>query len=229
MLCRGLRTSYSGVAFRGSPGISGTILGAVATFIVSTIAALGYLGIVVLMAIESACIPLPSEIIMPFSGYLITTGRFNLFAVATAGAVGCTLGSTIAYSLGALGGRRTVERWGRFVLMTPGDLERVDRFFTRYGAVTVFVGRLLPVVRTFISLPAGIAQMPFITFQVYTFAGSWFWCLALAYAGQKLGEAWNASPALKAALHTVDLLVVISLLGLIGWYIVVVVRRIRRG
>jgi membrane protein DedA with SNARE-associated domain len=181
------------------------------------------------MATESACIPLPSEIIMPFSGYLVTTGRFNLFVVATAGTVGCMLGSTIAYGLGALGGRRTVERWGRFVLMTPRDLERVDHFFTHYGAVTVFVGRLLPVVRTFISLPAGIAQMPFVTFQGYTFAGSWLWCFALAYAGQKLGEAWNTNPALKATLHTADLVIVVSLLGFIGWYIVAAVRRIRRG
>lgn len=180
------------------------------------------------MAIESACIPLPSEIIMPFSGYLVTTGRFNIFAVATAGAVGCTLGSTIAYGLGALGGRRTVERWGRFVLMTPGDLERVDRFFAHYGAVAVFVGRLLPVIRTFISLPAGIARMSFVAFQVYTFVGSWLWCLALAYVGKRLGEAWNTNPALKAILHKADLLIVIFLLGFIGWYIIAAVRRIRR-
>ena len=117
------------------------------------------LGIALLMGIESACIPLPSEIIMPFAGYLVYTGQLNLFWVATAGAIGCNLGSIPAYWLGAWGGRPAVERFGRFVLLSRHDLDRTQPFFEKYGGITVLLGRLLPVVRTFIALPAGIARM----------------------------------------------------------------------
>src|SRR5580693_8855262 len=148
------------------------ILEIVGAWIVSVISAAGYPGVMALMAIESACIPLPSEIIMPFSGYLVSTGRFNLALVATAGALGCNLGSTIAYAVGYFGGRRMVERWGGLVLMGRRELALVDWFFTRFGSLAVFIGRLLPVVRTFIALPAGIARMPQGKFQLYTFLGS---------------------------------------------------------
>src|SRR6478752_8352127 len=122
------------------------IIEIVGAWIVSVISAAGYIGIMLLMAIESACIPLPSEVIMPFSGYLVYTGRFNLFWVATAGAIGCNLGSAVAYWIGAYGGRPMVERFGKFVLLDKRDLERTTRFFFKYGSITVFVARLLPVV-----------------------------------------------------------------------------------
>lgn len=175
--------------------------GALFSWIVAAISAAGYGGILGLMALESACIPLPSEIIMPFSGYLVSTGRFNLMLVATAGALGCNIGSTVAYTVGAYGGRPAVLRWGHYVLFGGGELHRMERFFKKFGGAAVFVGRLLPVVRTFISLPAGIARMPWLRFQVYTFVGSWPWCFALAYLGMLLGRQWHSSPALQAGFH----------------------------
>ena len=160
-------------------------------FVTSVIDAGGYAGIAALMGIESACIPLPSEIIMPFAGYLVYLKHLNLFWTATAGAIGCNLGSVVAYWIGAKGGRPLVERYGRWVLMSHHDLDRMTYFFDKYGSITVLLGRLLPVVRTFIAFPAGIARMPQGRFHLYTFVGSWPWCYALAYAGMKLGESWN--------------------------------------
>lgn len=159
-------------------------------FIRSVMLAMGYPGIVVLMAIESACIPLPSELIMPFAGYLVSQGEMNLYWAATAGALGCNVGSVFAYEAGYYGGRQVIERYGRYILMTKHDLELADRFFQKHGAAAVFVGRLLPVVRTFIALPAGIARMPRVKFHIYTFLGSWPWCFGLAYLGVLLGENW---------------------------------------
>ncbi len=196
-----------------------SLVAPVAAWIVGVISAAGYLGIAGLMALESACIPLPSEIIMPFAGYLASTGRFSLVMAATAGALGCNAGSTVAYAVGARGGRPLVERWGRYLLLSPGDLDRADRFFHRFGGPAVLIGRLLPVVRTFIALPAGIARMPQAQFQIYTFVGSWPWCYALAYAGFLLGERWDSDPRLRAAMHRFDLAIV-GLLALgLGWIV----------
>ncbi len=185
-------------------------------FVVSVISQTGYWGIVLLMAIESACIPLPSEVIMPFSGYLASIGRFKLTWVAFAGALGCNVGSFVAYYVGALGGRPLVEKYGRYVLMTRHDLEMADRFFARYGDWAVFIARLLPVVRTFIALPAGIARMNFLRFNLYTFLGSLPWCWALAYAGLKLGERWTV---LREYFHRFDaVLGALILLG-VAWFV----------
>ena len=167
------------------------IVSSLAALIISIISASGYVGVTLLMAIESACIPLPSEIIMPFSGYLVFTGQFKLWIVATAGAIGCNLGSVVAYEIGHFGGRPLVERFGRYILLNKHDLEVADRFFLRHGAVAIFIARLLPVVRTFIALPAGIAKMPRGKFHLYTFLGSWPWCFVLAYIGMKLGQHWD--------------------------------------
>lgn len=165
-------------------------------FITSIIAALGYPGVLVLMAIESACIPIPSEVIMTFSGYLVFLGKFKLEWVAVTGALGCNAGSIVAYWVGVAGGRPLVERYGRYVWLSKTDLERADRWFARYGDWTVFFARLLPVVRTFIALPAGVSRMNFLRFNIYTFLGSLPWCFALAYAGMKLGANWdNLAPA----------------------------------
>lgn len=167
------------------------ILAALSCFIIAVISAGGYAGIAVLMAIESACIPLPSEVIMPFSGYLVFTGRFELFWVATAGAIGCNIGSAVAYAVGYYGGRPLVERFGSYVFMSAREIDWADRFFAKWGNSAVFISRLLPVVRTFIALPAGIARMPQGRFHLYTFLGSWPWCFALAYLGMKAGANWD--------------------------------------
>ena len=192
------------------------ILEVVARFIVSFISHSGYFGIMFLMAIESACIPLPSEVIMPFSGYLVFTGRFRLAWVAVAGALGCNLGSAVAYYVGALGGRPLAEKYGRLVLVSRHDLDRADRWFARYGDGTVFFSRLLPVVRTFIALPAGVARMDFIRFNLYTFLGSLPWCLLLAYAGLKLGARWTI---LRDYFHRFDVAIAVLILAAIAWFI----------
>jgi len=195
------------------------IISALVSFIVDVISGAGYLGVVVLMAIESACIPLPSEIIMPFAGYLVSVGQFGLIGAATAGALGCNVGSTVAYYVAAKGGRAAIERWGAYVLVRPVEIDRAERFFGRYGAVTVFVGRLLPVVRTFIAFPAGLARMPMLQFQIYSFLGSWPWCFALAYVGFVLGARWNSDPAFRRFFHDFDAVIVaICLAGLI-WFV----------
>jgi membrane protein DedA with SNARE-associated domain len=180
------------------------IIAALSAFIISVISAGGYLGIALLMAIESACIPLPSEIIMPFSGYLVYVGRFKLLWVATVGALGCNLGSAIAYAVGYYGGRPLVEKYGSYILLSRHELDWADRFFARYGNITVFISRLLPVVRTFIALPAGVARMNQAKFHFYTFIGSWPWCLGLAYVGMKLGQRWDTDPRLRIWFHRFD-------------------------
>ena len=197
------------------------ILAALATFAVTVISAGGYWGIALLMAIESACIPLPSEIIMPFAGYLVSTGRFDLYLAATAGAIGCNLGSIVAYEAGKRGGRPLVERWGRYLLIGPGELDMADRFFNRWGPIAILVGRMLPIIRTFIAFPPGVARMPLIPFHIYTFVGSWPFCLALAWIGMKLGNAWNSDPRLKAFFHQADLAigaVIVIAGGLYLWH-----------
>jgi membrane protein DedA with SNARE-associated domain len=195
------------------------VLTVITNWAVGSISELGYLGVVILMAIESACIPLPSEIVMPFAGYLASVGKFSLVGAATMGAVGCNIGSTLAYVIAAKGGRRAIERWGTYIFIRPAELAQTERFFARYGAMAVFVGRLLPVVRTFISFPAGLARMPMLKFQVYTFLGSWPWCLALAYVGYVLGKRWDSDPILRRLFHQFDAVIVLALLFACGWFV----------
>jgi membrane protein DedA with SNARE-associated domain len=199
--------------------MSEKIIAFLVQFVTSVIQSGGYLGIAGLMGIESACIPLPSEIIMPFAGYLVYKGVFNLFWVATAGAIGCNVGSVVAYWIGARGGRPLVERYGKWVLMSHRDLDRMTSFFNKYGGITVLIGRLLPVVRTFIAFPAGIAKMPQLRFHIYTFVGSWPWCFALAYAGMKLGEQWHTDPRFERAFHRFHLVVEIVLVAGVIWFV----------
>ena len=198
--------------------MSEKIIALLVHFITHVIDLGGYAGIVALMGIESACIPLPSEIIMTFAGYLVYLGHFSLFWVATVGAVGCNLGSLVAYWIGAKGGRPLVERYGRWVLMSRHDLDRMTEFFLKYGSITVLVARLLPVVRTFIAFPAGIARMPQLRFHIYTFVGSWPWCFALAYVGMKLGEKWHTDPRFQAAFHRFHLGVELALVAGVVWF-----------
>lgn len=195
------------------------IIEILSVFIIATISAMGYWGIILLMAIESACIPLPSEIIMPFSGYLVSTGQMNLWLVGIAGAVGCVVGSMVAYWAGMYGGRPLIEKYGRYVLLSKHDLDIADRWFAKYGEAIVFTARLLPAIRTFIAFPAGVARMNIPRFIFYTFAGSLPWCLGLAYIGQKLGEQWNKDETLRTWFHRFDFVIGIIGLLLAGWWI----------
>ncbi|MDT7541609.1 MAG: hypothetical protein QOE33_1513 [Acidobacteriota bacterium] len=188
-------------------------------FIVATISALGYGGVMLLMAIESACVPLPSEIIMPFAGYLVYTGRFNLWAVGVAGAVGCVVGSLVAYWVGSKGGRPLIEKYGKYILVSTHDLDLADRWFARYGEAIVFFSRLLPVVRTFIAFPAGVARMNLTRFVAYTFLGSLPWCIGLAYVGQVLGKEWDKNDALKTWFHRFDFVIGIVIIAAVVWWV----------
>jgi membrane protein DedA with SNARE-associated domain len=188
-------------------------------WIVSTISALGYPGVFALMAIESACIPLPSEIIMPFSGYLIYTGRFGLWGVSIAGALGCVAGSLVAYWVGMYGGRPVIEKYGRYVLISLHDLDMADRWFATRGELIVFASRLLPVIRTFIAFPAGVARMNLPRFILYTFLGSLPWCMGLAYVGMKLGEQWDKNQALKIWFHRFDFVIGLAGVAVAAWWV----------
>ncbi|MCL1925605.1 MAG: DedA family protein [Syntrophorhabdaceae bacterium] len=191
------------------------ILETLAGFIIFVISGMGLPGIALLMAIESACIPLPSEIIMPFSGYLVFKGEHSLLAVSLAGAIGCVIGSIPAYYLGMYGGRPLIEKYGKYILMSSHDLDLADRWFQRYGEIIVFVARLLPVIRTFIAFPAGVARMNMTRFIIYTFAGSFPWCLGLAYIGMVLGENW---PTLRVYFHRFDMLIgAVLIAGAVWW------------
>jgi len=173
-----------------------------------------YVVVFVLMALQSACIPIPSEVIMPFAGYKLAHGWLDLVIVATVASLASNLGSIPAYWLGAKGGRPMVERYGRFILLNGHDLDLADRFFNRFGSIAVLIGRMLPIVRTFIAFPAGIAKMNKVRFHIYTFLGSWPWCFALAYIGMKLGARWDSDPRFKAVFHRfqlgVELLIVVG-------------------
>lgn len=202
------------------------LIAALAGFVIAVISRFQYVGIALLMAVESACVPLPSEIIMPFSGYLVSRGELKLWLVSLAGAVGCVIGSWLAYAIGAKGGRPLVERYGRYVLVSHRDLDLADRWFQRHGDITIFVGRLLPVVRTFIAFPAGVARMPLGRFTAYTFLGSLIWCWGLAWVGVKLGEHWNT---LGVYFHRFDA-VIVALVALgAGFYVWRHVRHARRA
>lgn len=194
----------------------GKLMAAVAAFIIGTLSALGYVGVVLLMGVESACIPLPSELIMPFAGYLVFKGQLTLWGVAVAGAVGCVLGSLVAYYVGMFGGRPLVQRYGRYLLISHHDLDLADHWFARHGDITIFVGRLLPVVRTFIAFPAGVARMPLGKFVIYTFVGSLIWCWGLAWVGQSLGEHWDT---LGVYFHRFDAAVAATILAAAAWWI----------
>lgn len=192
------------------------VIEVLALFIINFISASGYLGIVLLMAIESACIPLPSEIIMPFSGYLVFRGDFELYRVGFAGALGCVVGSIPAYYLGLYGGRPLIERYGKYILISHRDLDLADCWFDRWGDWAIFFSRLLPVVRTFISFPAGVARMNFLRFVIYTLIGSFPWCLGLAYVGMKLGQNWNT---LGAYFHRFDIIIGVFIALGVAYYV----------
>lgn len=177
-------------------------------------------GVVLLMAIESACIPVPSELIMPLAGWMLIKAQslpvsYTLVAGAY-GALGNTIGSLVAYVVGMWGGRPFLKKYGRYLLISRHDLDRADRWFARRGSWAIFISRILPVIRTFISLPAGIARMNLIKFTIYTFAGSFIWSVALAYGGYQLGEHWEQ---MRAVMRPFDIPVAAVILIFIGLYI----------
>ncbi len=191
----------------------------VIAFLIGLISSGGYPMVILLMAIQSACIPIPSEIIMPLAGYALAHTQLQLVLLATVASLASNLGSIPAYWVGARGGRPMVERYGSYLLLSRRDLNLVDRFFDRYGSITVLVGRMLPIVRTFIAFPAGVARMNQWKFHIYTFLGSWPWCYALAYIGLRLGASWNTNPRFKEIFHRFHLGVEAVLGALILWFV----------
>lgn len=194
-------------------------------FLNSLYGAVGYIGVMLAMAIESAMIPLPSELILPYAGFLVsdptqleplTGSPWNFWIVVVVATIGNTLGSLVAYAIGAYGGRPFLERYGRYLLIRHHDIELADRFFADHGGVTVFVGRLLPIVRTFISFPAGVARMRIVPFIVYSTAGAFLWSALLVYAGTVLGEHWVD---IRHALQPFDLAIAIGVVALVLGFI----------
>jgi membrane protein DedA with SNARE-associated domain len=182
----------------------------------------GLWGVFFLMVAESACIPIPSEAIMPFAGFAVASGKMSLAAAVAVGVAGNLVGSWVSYAVGLYGGRPFVERYGKYVLLSTHKLETAERWFGRYGAPAVFFSRMLPIVRTFISLPAGAARMRFGKFTLYTLVGCVPWVLLLAFIGEQIGQNWRR---IEPYLHYVDYAVLIGILALVVWLIV---RRVRR-
>ena len=189
---------------------------AIVAFITSTFASFGYLAPFFLMALESCNIPIPSEVILPLSGFLVGQGLFGFWQAVLAGTLGGTLGSAVSYWIGALGGRPLMLKYGKYVLISASDAAKADRFFAKYGEATAFFSRLLPVVRTFISLPAGITRMNFPKFLAYTFAGSLLWSIVLVYVGELLGRNWIE---VREVLQRFDYVVVAAVLLAVALYI----------
>jgi membrane protein DedA with SNARE-associated domain len=188
------------------------------TTVINFLGQFGYWGIALGMALESACIPLPSEIVLPFGGFLASQGRITLTQAIVAGQLGGLFGSIVAYAVGRYGGRSLLERYGKYILIRQHEMDVADRWFAKKGEWTVFLGRLIPGVRTFISLPAGMAEMNFGRFLFYSFLGMLPWSIAFTYAGFRLGNNWEV---IRQSLHKFDYVVIALLLGLIGafiWY-----------
>jgi len=192
------------------------IIDLLAQFVIACIDTLGYFGVFFLMLVESCGVLMPSEVIMPFSGFLVADGRMNFWAVVLLGTFGNVAGSLLAYYIGFFGGRPLIEKYGKFILITKHDLNLADKWFSKHGELTVLFGRLLPVVRTFISFPAGISKMNLWKFTAYTFLGALPWCILFTFLGVKMGNNWNM---IREKLHNFDLAIGIVLVILVGLYI----------
>lgn len=194
-----------------------SIVEVISNIIIDLISTFGYGGIFLAMALESACIPFPSEIIMPFSGFVVSKGEMTLLGITLAGALGNLFGSVVAYLVGLWGGRPFLERYGRYIFLSHKKLAMAEDWFRIHGDKAVLVSRMLPVIRTYISLPAGIAGMDFGKFCFYTLVGSLPWCLALGYVGVLLGPQWDS---LKAYFHILDGIIIISCLAFLVYIII---------
>jgi membrane protein DedA with SNARE-associated domain len=199
-------------------------------FLMNLFQTIGWLGVVVIMALESANIPIPSEVTMPLSGWMLVQAKGMsawqaLLLGGFWGAVGCTVGSIISYALGAWGGRPLVERYGKYILVSEDDLEKADRWFARWGDWASFISRLLPIVRTFISFPAGVVRMNFPRFTIYSFIGSFIWCGLLALGGYYFGEHWEE---LRAIMRPFDIPIAIVIVAAFAYYVYHHIRK-RKG
>lgn len=204
------------------------ILAPIIAWMTALMAAVGPTGVMLLMAIESACIPLPSEVIMPFAGFMAFKGQMTFLGLGTGsataqiwvagifGALGCNLGSVPAYEIGAWGGRKAVEKYGRYIWLNLEHVDQAHRFFEKFGHWAILIARMLPVIRTFIALPAGIAKMDRTRFHLFTFVGSLPWCLGLAWVGYKLGAKWNT---LGVWFHRLDAVIGAVILAGLAWFI----------
>jgi membrane protein DedA with SNARE-associated domain len=188
----------------------------VSTFIINLIDNLGYFGIYIGMTLEAACIPIPSEIIMTFAGFVVYQGKLSLIGITLVGAVGDLTGSLIAYYVGKKGGRPLLEKYGKYILITKSKLDLAHDWFERYGHEAVFFGRMLPIIRTFISLPAGISGMNIKKFIIYSFSGSLIWTFALGYIGVQLGHEWDI---IRQYFYILDIIVIIGIIGLFAYLI----------
>lgn len=185
-------------------------------YITALIATGGYASIVILMALESMVAPVPSEAVMPFAGFLVSSGQFSFWGVVIASSVGSLIGSLASYAIGAYGGRPIIDRWGKYLLLNHHHLELTEKFFARRGAAAIFWSRLIPVVRHLISIPAGLGRMPLGRFTLYTLLGATIWNTFLAYVGWQLREHWDAvGPYLKIG----DVLVIAIALGAAGYFV----------
>jgi membrane protein DedA with SNARE-associated domain len=192
------------------------LLDPVIAWIGNIVASWGYVGVALLMAVESANVPLPSEAILPFAGYLVSQGKLNFHGAALAGAIGCVLGSVPSYLLGLYGGRPFLEKYGKWILVSKRDLELAERWTSRWGDAVFFIGRMLPVVRTFISFPAGVLKLNLPRFLLFTFIGSWIWSYFLVYVGTVFGQNLEA---FKTVWHKFDLAIVVLGVAAVGWYV----------
>lgn len=186
-------------------------------YIVDLICTFGYPGILFLMTLESACMPVPSEIVMPFAGFAAQQGRLDFFWVGMAGSVGSLIGAVLSYAIGYYGGRPLLEKYGKYFFVTKHEMDVAHNWFEKYGAMVIFISRLLPIFKTFISLPAGIARMDFKKFTLATFVGSVPWCFALAYAGVLLGENWGLLEEYWIYVDILTVLCVLVFLGYLGY------------
>ena len=197
-------------------------------FLTNLLQTINWFGVVVIMALESANIPIPSEVTMPLSGWMLVQARglsawHALLLGGLWGGVGCTIGAIASYWLGAWGGRPLVERYGKYILIHEEDLEKADRWFARWGDWASFISRLLPIVRTFISFPAGVARMHFVRFTIYSLVGSFIWCGLLALGGYYFGEHWEE---LRALMRPFDIPIAVVIVGAFAYY---VYHHIRKG
>ena len=204
--------------------LTNTLISLITNFYAMT----GLFGIALAMAIESCCIPLPSEIVMPLAGIMIAQKTIlsgvnpwvSLLLVAIAGAAGCVIGSMAAYGIGYKGGRPLMLKYGRYLLISQHDADKADAFFQRWGSPTAFFSRLLPVVRTYISLPAGISKMPFVKFCTYSFLGSVLWCFVLEYVGKTvIGDNIKGIEKLSPIFHDFDIVIIVLLVALVVLYV----------
>jgi membrane protein DedA with SNARE-associated domain len=193
-----------------------SIIELVSNFAINMISSLGYWGVFIGMTVESACIPLPSEVIMPFAGFAVSEGKMTLLGITIAGTLGNLLGGLIIYFIGLKEGRPLLEKYGKYILISHSKLDRADHWFEKYGHEAVLIGRMLPVIRTFISLPAGIARMDLKKFTIYTLLGSLPWTFALGYIGVQLGPHWEL---IKGYFHVLDIIVAIGIVGVLAYLI----------